>query len=179
MIPAPAISNTKATFTHDTLATLLKCEADIAEKCGNPVTGNTSMLAELEACETLADKFTSNFGECFTPSNKPIEDSCLCTEAISESEVELLKNCSVNKEKIAAVKAKEECFRAFSKCKKAEVAAVEGIDTCKDCGKESSLEEGLFLNMHIYIYIPRCLSLEYRSNNQDSVIKILAHHRMQ
>ena len=150
----PTISNTKATFIQDTLVTLLKCEEDIAEKCGNPVTGNTSMLAELETCETLAKNFTSDFGECFK-SNKPIEDSCLCTEAISESEVELLKACDVNKEFNAAKDAKDECFAAFSKCKKAEVAAVEGIDTCKDCGKESSLEEGLFLNMHIYIYIPR------------------------
>ena len=154
----PAISNTTATFIQDTLATLLKCEADIDKKCGNPVTGNTSKKAELEACGTLADKFTSDFGECFTPSNKPIEDSCLCTEAISESEVKLLEACDVNKEFKEAVKAKDECFAAFSKCKKAEVAAVEGIDTCKDCGKESSLEEELFLNMHIFIYIPRCLS---------------------
>ena len=50
-------SNTTATFTQDTLATLLKCEADIAEKCGNPLTGNTSKLAELDSCGTLANKF--------------------------------------------------------------------------------------------------------------------------
>ena len=175
----PAISNTTATFTQDTLATLLQCEEDIAEKCRNLVTGNSSKKAELEACKTLADNFKSDFQECFTPKNKTIEDSCLCTEAISESEVELLEACDVNKEFKEAVKAKDECFRAFSKCKKAEVAAVEGIDTCKDFGKESSLEEELFANMHIFICIPRCLSIEYRSNNQDSVIKNLAHHRIQ
>ena len=147
---APAISNT--TFTQDTLTTLLQCEADIAEKCGNLVTGNSSKKAELEACKTLADNFKSDFEECFTPHNKPIEDSCLCTEAISQSEVELLKACDVNKEKIAAVKAKEECFAAFSKCKKAEVAAVEGIDTCKDCGKESSLFRGRTSSQYAYLF---------------------------
>ena len=125
------------------------------------------MLAELETCETLAKNFTSDFGECFK-SNKPIEDSCLCTEAISESEVELLKACDVNKEFNAAKDAKGECFTAFSKCKKAEDAAVEGIDTCKDCGKESSLEEELFLNMHIYI--PRCVYLEHSVRSKNGLI---------
>merc|ERR1740123_1206155 len=53
-----------ASVAKETLETLQNCSADIAEKCGSPLTGNATKKAELEACATLADNFKSAFASC-------------------------------------------------------------------------------------------------------------------
>ena len=123
-------STSGSAFSKDTLTTLLACEADIAEKCGNPMTENVSKLAELEACESLADNFKSEFSKCFAV-GKTMDESCACVEDISESDVASMQDCDVSSDNTAAVKAKQACKAAVGKCKTAEAAAVEGIDTCK------------------------------------------------
>ena len=132
-------STSGRTFSQDTLTTLLACEADIAEKCGNPVTGNVSKLAELEACESLADNFKSEFSKCFAV-DKTVDESCSCVEDISESDVESMQDCDVSSDNTAATEAKKACRAAVGKCKTAEAAAVEGIHTCKDqCAAKTPL----------------------------------------
>ena len=126
-------------FSQDTLATLVACETDIADQCGNPTTGNASKLAELEACETLANNFKSAFSKCFAAS-KSLDESCTCVEAISESDVSSMQACDVTSDNSAALKAKKACKAAVGKCKTAEAAAVEGIDTCKEETKCSTFE---------------------------------------
>merc|ERR1712013_49845 len=128
-------------FSQDTLATLIACETEIADKCGNPTTGNASKLAELEACETLANDFKSAFSKCFAAS-KTLEESCTCVEAISEEDVASLQKCDVSSDNSAALKAKKACKSAVGKCKTAEAAAVEGIDTCKQETKCFGVAEG-------------------------------------
>ena len=128
-------------FSQDTLTTLIACETEIADKCGNPTTGNASKLAELEACETLANDFKSAFSKCFAAS-KTLEESCTCVEAISESDVASLQKCDVSSDNSAALKAKKACKSAVGKCKTAEAAAVEGIDTCKQETKCFGVAEG-------------------------------------
>ena len=123
-------STSGSAFSKDTLTTLLACEADIAEKCGNPMTGNADKLAELEACESLADNFRSQFSQCFAV-GKTVAESCACVEDISESDVSSMQDCDVSSDNTAAVKAKRICKAAVGKCKTAETSAVEGIDTCK------------------------------------------------
>ena len=124
-------STSGSAFSKDTLTTLLACEADIAEKCGNPMTENVSKLAELEACESLADNFKSEFSKCFA-AGKTMDESCACVEDISESDVASMLDCDVSSDNTAALKATRVCKAAVGKCKTAEAAAVEGIDTCKD-----------------------------------------------
>ena len=119
------------TATLETLTTLMACEVDIEEKCGNRITGNASKLAELEACETFADDFKTAFSRCFNVSIG-VEESCTCVEEISESEVASMLQCEVKDDNNVALKAKKSCKAAFGKCKNAAVAAVEGIDTCKE-----------------------------------------------
>ena len=128
-------------FSQDTLTTLIACETEIADKCGNPTTGNASKLAELEACETLANDFKSAFSKCFAAS-KTLDESCTCVEAISEEDVASLQKCDVSSDNSAALKAKKACKSAVGKCKTAEAAAVEGIDTCKQETKCFGVAEG-------------------------------------
>ena len=132
-------STSSRAFSQDTLTTLVTCETDIADKCGNPTTGNASKLAELEACETLANNFKSAFSKCFAAS-KSLEESCTCVETISESDVASMQECDVSSDNSAALKAKKACKSAVGKCKTAEAAAVEGIDTCKEETKCSLFE---------------------------------------
>ena len=123
-------STSNSAFSKDTLTTLLACEADIAEECGNRITEDTSKLAELEACERLANNFKSEFSKCFDKT-KTVDESCICVEAISESNVTRMQDCDVSSDNDAALKRKRACKAAVGKCKTAEAAAVEGIDTCK------------------------------------------------
>ena len=138
-------STSGRTFSQDTLTTLVACETEIADKCGKPTTGNATKLAELEACETLANNFKSEFSKCFAAS-KSMDESCTCVEAISESDVASMQACDVSGDNSAALKAKKACKAAVGKCKTAEAAAVEGIDTCKGETKctlfEASQAEG-------------------------------------
>merc|ERR1719193_1735073 len=97
-------STSSRAFSQDTLTTLVACETDIADKCGNPTTGNASKLAELEACETLANNFKSAFSKCFAAS-KSLEESCTCVETISESDVASMQECDVSSDNSAALKA--------------------------------------------------------------------------
>ena len=139
-------------FSQDTLATLVACETDIADQCGKPTTGNASKLAELEACETLANDFKTAFSKCFAAS-KSMEESCTCVEAISETDVASMQACDVSSDNSAALKAKKACKAAVGKCKTAEAAAVEGIDTCKQETKcslfEASQAEGTRLIQNV------------------------------
>merc|ERR1719193_528216 len=137
--PTSSNSTSSRAFSQDTLSTLVACETDIADKCGNPTTGNASKLAELEACETLANNFKSAFSKCFAAS-KSLEESCTCVETISESDVASMQECDVSSDNSAALKAKKACKSAVGKCKTAEAAAVEGIDTCKEETKCSLFE---------------------------------------
>ena len=132
-------STSSRAFSQDTLSTLVACETDIADKCGNPTTGNASKLAELETCETLANNFKSAFSKCFAAS-KSMEESCTCVKAINESDVSSMQACDVSSDNSAALKAKKACKAAVGKCKAAEAAAVEGIDTCKEETKCSLFE---------------------------------------
>ena len=138
-------STSGRTFSQDTLTTLVACETEIADKCGKPTTGNATKLAELEACETLANNFKSEFSKCFAAS-KSMDESCTCVEGISESDVASMQACDVSGDNSAALKAKKACKAAVGKCKTAEAAAVEGIDTCKGETKctlfEASQAEG-------------------------------------
>ena len=43
-----------------------------------------------------------------------------------------MQDCDVSSDNSAALKAKKACKAAVGKCKTAEAAAVEGIDTCKE-----------------------------------------------
>ena len=115
-------------FSQETLLTLMACEAEIEEKCGKQTIA--SKLTELEACETFANNFKSEFSECFAI-GKSIEQSCACVEAISESSVASMQKCDASGDNSAALEAKKSCKAAVGKCKSAEAAAVEGIDTCK------------------------------------------------
>ena len=118
-------------FSLETLTTLMACEVDIEEKCGNMITANASRLKELEVCETLADNFKTAFSKCFNASMS-VEESCSCVKKINESDVASMQNCDVKDDNNAALKAKKSCKAAVGKCKNAAVAAVEGIDTCKE-----------------------------------------------
>ena len=106
--------------SKNALTTLLACEADIAEKCGNPMTENVSKLAELEACESLADNFKSEFSKCFA-AGKTMAESCACVEDISESNVLSMQDCEVTADNKAALTAKKACkWLVNGKCKTAE-----------------------------------------------------------
>ena len=114
------ISTSDGAFSNDTLTTLLRCECDIAEKCGNPMTGNADKLAELELCESLADNFKSEFSKCFA-AGKTMAESCACVEDISESNVLSMQDCEVTADNKAALTAKKACkWLVNGKCKTAE-----------------------------------------------------------
>ena len=118
-------------FSQNTLSTLMGCEADIEEKCGDQTTWDTSKLEELEECETLALNFKDALSECFAPSMN-MEEGCICVQAIRESDVVSMQKCDAKAENNAALNAKKLCKKAVGECKNAAVAAVEGIDTCKE-----------------------------------------------
>jgi len=138
----PLNSSASSRSTAATLATLRACEADIEEQCGSPMTGNATKLAELEACATLADNFKSAFSACVDAS-KSLEESCTCVEAISAENVTAMQKCDASKDNSAALKTKKACKAAVGKCKTAEAASVEGIDTCKAQTKCNSATEKL------------------------------------
>ena len=127
----PSSSDSNSDFTQETLATLMACEADIEEKCDNRITGDDLKLEDLEACETLADNFKAAFSKCFNASIS-VEESCACVDKINKSDVASMQKCDVSDDNNIALKAKKSCKAAVGKCKNAAVAAVEGIDTCKE-----------------------------------------------
>merc|ERR1719341_1404296 len=127
----------------ETLETLQKCSADIAKKCGSPLTGNATKKAELEACAALADNFKSEFATC-TSASKSIDAACICIEAIDATEVEEMQKCDASSDNTDALARKKACKKAVGTCKTAEANAVEGIDSCKErtkCGGAKDKEE--------------------------------------
>ena len=84
------------------------------------MTENVSKLAELEACESLADNFKSEFSKCFA-AGKTMAESCACVEDISESNVLSMQDCEVTADNKAALTAKKACkWLVNGKCKTAE-----------------------------------------------------------
>ena len=140
-------------FSQNTLSTLMGCEADIEEKCGDQTTWDTS---KLEECETLALNFKDALSECFAPSMN-MEEGCICVQAIRESDVVSMQKCDAKAENNAALNAKKLCKKAVGECKNAALAAVEGIDTCKEekysqATAEASTAGQLLVELGVFFY---------------------------
>lgn len=112
------------------LDTLTNCNANIEKACNVPLTGNATVLAALEACETAAKSFKSAFSACLWP-NITQDAACTCVDAIKTDTVKTLQACDTSKNNDKALKLKKACKKAVGTCKTAQGESVASVNTCK------------------------------------------------
>ena len=133
--------------------------ADIESSCTFKMSDNDT--AEISACGNAGDALIKEIDKCIKPS-KSLEDSCSCfISNITSANLDKVKSCNISGNNDAAKEAKKSCTKSmreiralkllillslsgFSKCKKAEDAAVEIVDQCKPerkCGGAGTKEE--------------------------------------